>query len=172
MTVTYSVEVDGSTVWTETKDAYEGPGVFPREYFNRPKDTPLDEAHPSPAHLYLTSSEDSDDPDGPKAGEPVLIGIQRAHGDEADQLLTQAAWMYAAGDVVPAIVSRLDADAARVRYLEQLGDTIGAKKARQERIEEFLTLLGIHDAAVMEVLTLRNDPELVSAIVAALKAKD
>jgi hypothetical protein len=73
---TYSVQVDGKTVWTKEADAYEGLDVFPREHFNRPADTPDGEPHPSPAVLLL---------------DDVVIGVQRSHGDERDQLLAAAA---------------------------------------------------------------------------------
>lgn len=76
MTTTYRVDVDGKTVWTETRDSYEGDGVFPAEYLNRPADTPEGEPHPSPVYLYLATDDE----------EPVLIGIQRSHGHEADVL--------------------------------------------------------------------------------------
>lgn len=117
---TYRVDIDGETVWTEERDQYDGLSVFPPEHFARPVEVTEGEAHPSPHYLYL---------------DDVLVGVQRTHRDEADELDAAASIAEAAGDPVGAFGMRLDAHAARALSADALGDVVSAAQHRAARAQ-------------------------------------
>ncbi len=139
MTV-YRVEVDGDVVHEVTTDEYEGLEPF-GEWLARPADTPDDEAHLTPVHLYV---------------DDVLVGIQRAHGDEAEQLDLAAEWYDATGETANAAYARADAHAARAHAADALGDPVGGAQHLVNRMTELRDLAETDPDLAAEILKARS----------------
>lgn len=99
----YRVEVDGNAVWSDTIEDDGGTtAAFPAEYLARPVEPASGQPHPSPRYLYIDDE---------------LVGIQRCHADEADQLTAAAETAETAGDAVGAAQLRTAASQATVNAL-------------------------------------------------------
>lgn len=99
----YRVEVDGETVWSDTDDNEEGTVyAFPPEYLARPAEPAAGEPIPAARYLFIDDE---------------LVGVQRCHADEANELTAAAAAAEAAGDLVGAAQLRTAASQATVDAL-------------------------------------------------------
>lgn len=120
MTVTYHVDIDGGTVWSADTDEAYTPKFFPAEYLSRPEEPEEGAPHPSPHHLYV---------DG------TLVGIQRTHADEAEQLDNAANEAETNGDHAGAFGMRLDAHEARAASAAARGEIDKATAHRVARVQ-------------------------------------
>lgn len=120
MTVNYHVEIDGATVWSADTDEPYTPKFFPPEFLSRPTEPPEGAPHPSPHHLFV---------DG------TLVGIQRTHADEADELDNAAVVAETNGDHADAFGMRLDAHEARAASAAARGEIDQATAHRVARVQ-------------------------------------